>query len=35
MVGVSHTPDVTTLDITVDDLFIVVASDGIWEFVSS
>lgn len=35
MVGVWHYPDITTLDITKDDLYLIIASDGIWEFISS
>jgi serine/threonine protein phosphatase PrpC len=34
-VGVSNVPDVKEYAIQPDDLFIVIASDGIWEFMSN
>jgi serine/threonine protein phosphatase PrpC len=34
-VGVSHIPDVTELDLTPADEFVIVCSDGVWEFISS
>ena len=34
-VGVTSTPDVIVRDITDDMCFIVVASDGVWEFLSN
>ena len=34
-VGVSSVPDVTELDLTPRDRLLVLASDGVWEFVSS
>ena len=34
-VGVSHIPDVMELDLTPADEFLLVCSDGVWEFISS
>ena len=34
-VGTISEPEIETFDITVDDKFIIIASDGIWEFISS
>ncbi|KAI8463900.1 MAG: phosphatase 2C-like domain-containing protein [Monoraphidium minutum] len=34
-VGVSSEPDTTQLDITREDAFLIMASDGVWEFISS
>ncbi|OMJ69338.1 hypothetical protein SteCoe_32964 [Stentor coeruleus] len=34
-VGVSHLPDVTLYELDSSDKFIVLASDGIWEFISN
>jgi serine/threonine protein phosphatase PrpC len=34
-VGVSHIPDVMEIDLTDEDEFVVVCSDGVWEFISS
>lgn len=34
-VGVSSEPDVNVYDITQEDRFIIMASDGVWEFLSS
>ena len=34
-VGTISEPEIETFDITDDDKFIIVASDGIWEFISS
>jgi len=34
-VGVSPEPEVLEFDISPDDKFIVIASDGVWEFLSN
>jgi len=34
-VGTISEPEIQTFDITSDDKFIIIASDGIWEFISS
>ena len=34
-VGVSAEPDVTEFTLTVNDKFMVIASDGVWEFLSN
>lgn len=34
-VGVTSEPDHTSLELTPQDKFIVLASDGVWEFISS
>ena len=34
-VGTISEPEIETFDITSDDKFIIIASDGIWEFISS
>ena len=34
-VGVIAEPEVTTYDITPDDEYMIVASDGVWEFIDS
>lgn len=34
-VGVSTNPEVTRFDLVEDDKFIVIASDGVWEFLSN
>ena len=34
-VGTISEPEIETYDITNDDKFIIIASDGIWEFISS
>lgn len=33
--GVICEPDILTLDLTKDDLFILICSDGVWEFITS
>lgn len=33
--GVSPCPEVSVVDLTPDDLFIILASDGVWEFLDS
>ena len=35
MVGVSPDPEVMRFDLTSEDKFIVIASDGVWEFLSN
>lgn len=34
-VGVSSEPDCITVELTPQDKFIVLASDGVWEFISN
>lgn len=34
-IGVSWEPEVRQLDLEVSDKFIVIASDGVWEFLSN
>jgi serine/threonine protein phosphatase PrpC len=34
-VGVVSEPDFTQVDITPEDRFMVLASDGVWEFISN
>ena len=34
-VGVVSEPEVCTLELTPADAFIILASDGVWEFISS
>jgi serine/threonine protein phosphatase PrpC len=34
-VGVIAEPEVTELELTENDKFVIMASDGIWEFISS
>ena len=34
-VGVSSEPDVTTHELSPNDRFIILASDGVWEFITS
>ena len=33
--GVSPCPEVSVVDLTPDDLFVIIASDGVWEFLES
>ena len=33
--GVTHCPEVSLVEITGDDAFVIWASDGVWEFISS
>jgi serine/threonine protein phosphatase PrpC len=33
--GVTSHPEVSVVDITVDDMFAIWASDGVWEFITS
>lgn len=34
-VGVTHKPDVTIHTLTPEDRYLIVASDGVWELISS
>lgn len=34
-IGVTSTPDVTQVDLGASDRFVILASDGVWEFISS
>lgn len=34
-VGVTHKPDVTMHTLTPEDRYLIVASDGVWELISS
>jgi serine/threonine protein phosphatase PrpC len=34
-VGVSSEPEISTHEITKNDRFLILASDGIWEFISN
>ena len=34
-VGVSPEPEVLSFDLQPDDKFIIIASDGVWEFLSN
>lgn len=34
-IGIIHTPEIQHLDLTPDDKFIIIASDGIWDVMSS
>lgn len=34
-VGVSPEPEITIYDIDVNDRYIIIASDGVWEFLSN
>ena len=34
-VGVTHKPDVTVHTLTAQDRYLIVASDGVWELISS
>jgi len=34
-VGVSPDPEINIYDISIDDRFMVIASDGVWEFLSN
>lgn len=34
-VGVTHKPDVTVHTLTPNDRYLIVASDGVWELISS
>jgi serine/threonine protein phosphatase PrpC len=33
--GVTHCPELSVVDITPDSLFVIWASDGVWEFIDS
>jgi serine/threonine protein phosphatase PrpC len=35
MVGVIATPEITEMNFVAGDQFIVIASDGVWEFISN
>ena len=34
-IGATHVPDIIRLDLDKRDRFVLVASDGIWEFISN
>lgn len=34
-VGVSPEPEITIYDIDINDRYIIIASDGVWEFLSN
>ena len=34
-IGVIAEPDVTTYTITEDDIFVIICSDGVWEFMDN